>query len=260
MTNESNGAPLRLVSTSRASDGSFIAISEIGSLLAGAPHRLIGGVAVVLHQHRLGIDHPIRATADADFGVPPYALNDDSLVESVASLGYTRASGNRWERALPGRRTATVDLLVPSYRTRLRQVVRHGSTNTIEVGGLAEALRRPSVRMDGVVTLTDGEVISIDVLLPDLASLLGLKLHARRVRQVERDAIDLWTCLELMAAAGELASFSDTEFDPIRAQLAIEFADDGPVMRIATADVHVDEAARRRTRIRGLARALTSRS
>ena len=99
MIDESNGAPLRLVSTSRASDGSFIAISEIGSLLAGAPHRLIGGVAVVLHQHRLGIDHPIRATADADFGVPPYALNDDSLVESVASLGYTRTSGNRWERA-----------------------------------------------------------------------------------------------------------------------------------------------------------------
>ena len=155
---------------------------------------------------------------------------------------------------------ATVDLLVPSYRTRLRQAVQHGSTNTVAVGGLAEALRRPGVRMSGEVALTDGDVISIDVLLPDLASRLGLKLHARRVRQVDRDAIDLWTCLELMAAAGELASFSDTEFDPIRAQLAIEFADDGPVMGIATSDVSNDEAARRRTRIRGLARALTSHS
>jgi len=259
MTDESNGAPPQLVSTSSASDGSFIAISEIGALLAGAPHRLIGGVAVVLHQHRLGIDHPMRATADADFGIPPYALNDDSLVESVASLGYTRASGNRWERALPGRRTATVDLLVPSYRTRLRQVVRHGSTNTVEVGGLAEALRRPGVPMAGEVALTDGEMISFDVMLPDLASLLGLKLHARRVRQVDRDAIDLWTCLELMAAAGEMESFGNAEFDSIRGQATIEFADDGPVVNAATVGVSAEEAALRRTRIRGLARAVAAR-
>ena len=260
MTDDGDGAPLQLVSTSSASDGSFIAISEIGALLAGAPHRLIGGVAVVLHQHRLGIDHPIRATADADFGVPPYALKDDSLVDSVASLGYRRASGNRWERPLPGERTATVDLLVPSYRTRLRQLVRHGSTNTVEVGGLAEALRRPAVRVVGDVSLTDGDVIPIDVLLPDLASLLSLKLHARRVRQVDRDAIDLWTCLELMAAADDMASFGDTEFDSIRGQLAIEFADNGPVMVVATANVSYDESARSRTRIRGLARAITFRS
>lgn len=64
---------LRVVSTSRASDGSFTAISEIGALLVDSPYRLIGGVAVVLHQLRLGLEHPIRATADADFGVPPYA-------------------------------------------------------------------------------------------------------------------------------------------------------------------------------------------
>jgi hypothetical protein len=259
MTDRSNVEPLRLVSTSSASDGSFMAISEIGALLAGAPHRLIGGVAVVLHQHRLGIEHPIRATADADFGVPPYALKDDSLVESVESIGYERASGNRWERALPRERTATVDLLVPSYRTRLRQAVQHGSTNTVEVGGLAEALRRPGVQLAGTVALTDGEVISFDVLLPDLASLLGLKLHARRVRQVGRDAIDLWTCLELMAAAGEMESFSAAEFDSIRGQVAIEFTDDGPVVEAATVGVNAEQAAIRRTRIRGLARALAPR-
>ena len=45
---------VRLVSTSRASDGSFTAISEIGALLRDEQHRLIGGVAIVLHQHRLG--------------------------------------------------------------------------------------------------------------------------------------------------------------------------------------------------------------
>ena len=82
-----SAAPLRIVSTSRASDGSFTAISEIGALLRDSPHRLIGGVAVVLHQHRLGLAHPVRATADADFGVPPYALRDDSLVAAVSLLG-----------------------------------------------------------------------------------------------------------------------------------------------------------------------------
>ena len=98
--NRENAVPqLHFVSTSSASDGSFVAIAEIGALLDGEPHRLIGGVAVVLHQHRVGIDHPIRATADADFGVPPYALKDDSLVDSVASLGYQHTSGNRWVRA-----------------------------------------------------------------------------------------------------------------------------------------------------------------
>lgn len=260
MTAQIDGTPLRIASTSRASDGSFIAISEIGPLLADAPHRLIGGVAVVLHQHRLGIEHPVRATADADFGVPPYALKDDSLVEAVASIGYEKASGNRWERTLPGERTATVDLLVPSYRTRLRQAVTHGSTNTVEVGGLAEALRRPGVQLVAEVALTDGEAIDIDVLLPDLASLLALKLHARRVRQVDRDAIDLWTCLELMAAADEMAQFADAEFDSIRNQAAVEFADDGSVVSAATAGVTTAEAEYRRTRIRGLARAIAPRS
>jgi len=255
--NRENAVPqLHFVSTSSASDGSFVAIAEIGSLLGDEPHRLIGGVAVVLHQHRLGIDHPIRATADADFGVPPYALKDDSLVDSVASLGYQRTSGNRWVRALSDQRSATVDLLVPSYRTRLRSSVQHGSTNTIEVGGLAEALQRDPVPVSATVALTDGELITLDVLLPDLASLLGLKLHARRVRQVDRDAIDLWTCLELLASAGEMADFAAGEFDGVRGQLAVEFADDGPAMSVVTYGVTDSESARRRTRLRGLIRAI----
>jgi len=132
---------LRIVSTSRASDGSFTAISELGAVLRGHPYQLIGGLAVVLHQYRLGLAHPIRATADADFGVPPYALSDASLVAAVGRLGYEQIAGNQWRRPLAEGREATVDLLVPSYRTRLRSSVRHGRTNTTEVGGLAVALR-----------------------------------------------------------------------------------------------------------------------
>ncbi len=170
MSNEDGSPRLHLVSTSRASDGSFVAIAEIGTLFGVAPHRLIGGVA--------------------------------------------------------------------------------------EVGGLAEALRRPPVRAAGTVALTDGEVITFGVLLPDLASLLGMKLHARRVREADRDAVDLWTCLELLAAAGEIKEFADDGFDEIREQLSIEFSDDGAAMSVVTAVVTSAEAVRRRTRLRGLVRAI----
>jgi predicted nucleotidyltransferase len=247
---------LHIVSTSAASDGSFMAISEIGAVLKGEQHRLIGGVAILLHQHRLGIDHPIRATADADFGIPPYALKDDSLVDAVAACGYRRVRGNRWTRPIDSIREATVDLLVPGYQTRQRASVQHGSTNTTEVGGLAEALRRPSVEAIGQVTLTDGVVLDLDLLIPDVASMLGLKLHARRVRDEDRDAVDLWTCMELLAAAGEISEFGSRDFDEVRRQLPVEFADAGRSMSTITGGVTEEEAASRRTRIRGLVRAI----
>lgn len=135
---------MHIVSTSAASDGSFVAIAEIGAVLKDEQHRLIGGLAIVLHQYRLGTDHPIRATADADFGVVPYALKDDSLIDAIALCGYRRVRGNRWVRTIDTTREATMDLLVPSYQTRLRTSVQHGSTNTTEVGGRASR-SKPSV-------------------------------------------------------------------------------------------------------------------
>lgn len=247
---------LRIVSTSRASDGSFTAISELGAVLRGHPYRLIGGLAVVLHQHRLGLAHPIRATADADFGVPPYALSDASLVAAVGRLGYERIAGNRWRRPLAEGREATVDLLVPSYRTRLRSSVRHGETNTSEVGGLAVALKRPAINITGSIRLTDGTTLPVDVAVPDAASMLGLKLWARRVRDEDRDAIDLWTCMELLVASGQIEAFGSQDFDDVREVLAQEFGDDGPATRIVAAGVSENESARRRTRLRGLVRAI----
>jgi hypothetical protein len=247
---------LRVVSTSRASDGSFTAISEIGALLVDSPYRLIGGVAVVLHQLRLGLEHPIRATADADFGVPPYALHDDSLIEAVASLGYRKVAGNRWSRSIDQTREATVDLLVPSYRTRLRSSVQHGGTNTTEVGGLAVALTRPAVRVIGSVVLTDGTELPLELSIPDVTSMLGLKLHARSARAEDRDAIDLWTCLELIVAADEFDDFRSADFDDVRDQLRVELSEEGPSMRTLIAGVSDEEAHRRRTRIRGLVRAV----
>jgi predicted nucleotidyltransferase len=218
---------------------------------------VIGGVAVVLHQHRLGLTHPIRATADADFGVPPYALRDDSLIAAVSGLGYEQVAGNRWSRLIDETREATVDLLVPGYRTRVRSSVEHGSTNTTEVGGLAVALKRPAVAVTGTVRLTDGTQLPLELSIPDVPSMLGLKLHACRARDEDRDAVDLWTCMELLVAAQEIDAFRSSDFDDVREQIESEFGDDGRSLRIAMAGVADSEAARRRTRLRGLVRAIS---
>ena len=62
--------------------------------------------------------------------------------------------------------------------------------------------------------------------------------------------------MELVVAAGELGEFSSSDFDDIRDQLGQEFGDEGPSMQVVTANVNVPEVQRRRTRIRGLVRAI----
>lgn len=48
-------------------DGGFTAVADVSSAMASAgmteQHRLIGGVAVMLHVQRLGLDLPLRAPA-----------------------------------------------------------------------------------------------------------------------------------------------------------------------------------------------------
>lgn len=81
-----------LESLSAAMDGGFIAIADVSGAMSevGAAHdyRLIGGVAVLLHVQRLGLDLPLRATGDADFGVPPYLLKAPALVPAIEARGY----------------------------------------------------------------------------------------------------------------------------------------------------------------------------
>ncbi|MDZ7734167.1 MAG: hypothetical protein U5R31_14840 [Acidimicrobiia bacterium] len=99
-------------------------IAEVAEILDEAGRlgdsRLIGGVAVLLHQQRLGIDLPLRTTGDADFGLPPYALREPTLIEAIQARGYEKVLGNRWERSIDETRVATVDLLIPSYTSRVR--------------------------------------------------------------------------------------------------------------------------------------------
>ncbi len=76
-----------LPSLSAAMDGGFTAIADVSGAMASSgtteQHRLIGGVAVMLHVERLGLHLPLRATGDADFGVPPHVLRRPDLVDEA---------------------------------------------------------------------------------------------------------------------------------------------------------------------------------
>lgn len=104
--------PVILASLSAAMDGGFTASGTTDQ------HRLIGGVAVMLHIERLRLDLPLRATGDADFGVPPHVLRRPELVDAIEALGYRKVAGNRWECPIDDRRVAAVDLLIPTWPGR----------------------------------------------------------------------------------------------------------------------------------------------
>lgn len=62
--------------------------------------------------------------------------------------------------------------------------------------------------------------------------------------------------MELLVASGQIEEFGSQDFDDVRDVLTQEFSDDGPATRIVTADVSENQSARRRTRLRGLVRAI----
>jgi hypothetical protein len=247
-----------LASLSGVMDGGFTAIADVSRAMAGIgaadEYRLIGGVAVMLHIQRLGIDLPLRATGDADFGVPPHVLRRPELVEVIEALGYSKVLGNRWERPIDDRRLAAVDLLVPSYRSRARHTLKVGDVVTTEVPGPAEALRRPGVTIDAELRRTDGAVLKTTVVLPDAVGMLALKARVRSVRNETRDAEDLWRCLEIAAADGVTpAMFDDDEpLEELRGILWRELGSDGHSLSAVLRDLQEAPAARLRTRLRAL--------
>jgi hypothetical protein len=247
-----------LASLSAAMDGSFTAIADVSKAMTAAgaadDYRLIGGVTVMLHVQRLGLDLPLRATGDADFGVPPHVLRRPELVDAIEALGYAKTFGNRWERPIDDRRVAAVDLLVPSYRSRARATVKLGDVVTTEVPGLADALRRPGVTIDAELHTTDGNVLNTNVVLPDAVGTLALKAWARSVRNETRDAEDLWRCLEIAAADGVTSEVFDGDepLEELRGILWRELGPGGHSLPTLTGDLRQEAAAQLRTRIRAL--------
>lgn len=255
-----NARPLRIQSTSAASDGAYVAIHDVADILTPHNFRLIGGAAVFLHQMRLGLGHlPARATADADFGVPPIVLQDGTVAHAISQLGYDKVAGNRWTRRVDDHRSASCDLLVPSYTSHARPTVRVGDTITTEVPGLAIALKREATVVDVEAELTSGETIGFAAQIPDTPSMLALKLHAISVRDEPRDAIDLYTCLESVVAANATNVFAgDSDFTDERPLLAATLhGDDATAARIILDRFPTGDHPRIRTRLRGLVAALT---
>lgn len=246
-----------LTSLSAAMDGGFVAIADVSAAMraAGAAedYRLIGGVTVMLHIERLGLDLPLRATGDADFGIPPHVLRRPELVSEIEALGYERVRGNRWERPIDRRRVAAVDLLVPTYRSRARDTVTIGDVVTTEVPGLAEALRHPGITIDAELHLTDGTQHTATVVLPDAVGILALKTLVRSVRDERRDIEDLWRCLEIAAADGVSPSmFDDRSLGPVREVLWQQLGPRGRALPQLTEGLQEEAAARMRTRVRAL--------
>lgn len=247
-----------LTSLSAAMDGGFTAVADVSAAMTSAgvagDYRLIGGVTVMLHIQRLGLDLPLRATGDADFGVPPHVLRRPELVHAIEARGYKKVFGNRWERPIDPRRVAAVDLLVPAYRTRARDTVKVGEVVTTEVPGLAEAMRRPGITIDAELRLTGGTHLHAVVVLPDALGTLALKTLVRSVRNESRDVEDLWRCLEIAAADGVTPPMFDGDqpLQDLRTALWRELGPNGSALHLLTAELHDDAAARMRTRIRAL--------
>ena len=253
---------LVMMSPSAADDGGFVAMADVtraaGLADMGADYRLLGGIAVMLHIQRLGIDVPLRRTGDADFGVPPHVLKSGRLVEKLEAMGYKKTSGCTWERVLDGRRTASTDLLIPAYtsRPRVNKKIDSNGTKvvTTEVPGLAEALRRTPVRLPVRFVLSDRRAIETEVLLPNAVGMLLLKAGARKVRNEERDSTDLWRCLEVAAAEG--VTSSDLPTDPVIGDLGAvlrqELRRGGRSIPAITKELTPTAAGRIETRIQAL--------
>lgn len=107
--------------------------------------------------------------------------------------------------------------------------------------------------MDGALRLSDGTMRATTVTLPNAYATLVLKARARTVRSENRDAEDLWRCLEIAAADGVTPDFVPTDDpDRLRDTLHRELGPGGPALDILTSAFQRDAAARLRTRIRAL--------
>lgn len=201
-------APVQLLSVAASTDAAWLAVRDVAHLAdgLGIEYRLIGGNAVELLVHRHGVSElvPARESADADLGVPFEVCVDPRFVPAIAELGYQLFEGNRFVR-LDGERRLIIDVLVPSYVSKMQTNQPAGDLVVDAIPGLLMALSLPSTDIDLRVHLTDGTDVEATVALADVRGALALKASAYRDRHAQRDAIDVWRLLEAAFAAGHRA-------------------------------------------------------
>lgn len=182
---------LVLSAGSVADDVGFVALRDLGSVMAGDRYRIIGGHMVMMLVARWALGPDLyRQTQDTDLGVPPTAVANPVIIDRLTALGYERRAGNRFARSMsdiPFRLIgadapipeAVVDILVPSYTSRIRQNLRFGDhLVTTEVPGLASALQNPAIEMSLELHRLNGDLLDVEVSVADEVSALVLKAHA----------------------------------------------------------------------------------
>jgi len=261
---------LDLTTSSVAEELGLVALTDIASAVSNEPqHRIIGGHMVSLHVRRWRLDL-FRETADADIGVVPAAVRTPELVDRLQALGYRRFAGNRFGRAVDGLPTvdgrvpeAVVDILVPSYTSRPRQTLSFGDhLTTTEVPGLALALQRPAVDIPISFRRTDGYLVQTSVRIPDETAALALKVLTRSVRNEDKDAVDVWRCLEVCVAAGISNRDFGADTESVDRILSTDFGRGGPGIQAIRASQRLSTRATEQleTRIQALIHRILSPS
>lgn len=259
---------LDLAATSIAEELGFVALADVSSAMsAHEQYRVIGGHMVSLHIRRWRLDL-MRETVDADVGVVPTVVKTPELIERIQALGYRRIAGNRFSRAeehfSPSEGDppeVVIDILVPSYTSRPRQTVSFGQhLATTEVPGLALAMQRPAIDVPIVFRRRDGRSIQTSVRIPDEVSALALKVLARSIRDNDKDAVDVWRCLEVCLAAGiENADFG-ADVKTVERTLATDFGRGGAGIRAirSARNLSASSTEQLETRLQALIRRISS--
>ena len=163
---------LELVAESQAQESGFLALADIASLAkeTGIEYRVVGGLMVTLHLAVSGADDPTsRQTLDADLGVTQQVAADPALVAGLEGLGYERPeSANRFIRQGAQGRRMVIDVLMPSYTSRMKTNQRAGEMTLDAIPGLNLALSAPGESLEIAAQLLDGTVIEFVTVVPNL--------------------------------------------------------------------------------------------
>jgi hypothetical protein len=191
---------LELVAESQSQESGFLALADIASLAkeTGIEYRVVGGLMVTLYLAVSGADDPTsRQTLDADLGVTQQVAADPALVAGLEGLGYERPeSANRFIRQGAQGRRMVIDVLMPSYISRMKTNQRAGGMTLDAIPGLNLALSAPGEPLEIAAQMLDGTVIEFVTVVPNLMAALCVKTVGYGDRRAQKDALDVWRLLE----------------------------------------------------------------
>jgi len=127
---------------------------------------------------------------------------------------------------------------------------------------LALALQRPAVDIPISFRRTDGYLVQTSVRIPDETAALALKVLTRSVRNEDKDAVDVWRCLEVCVAAGISNRDFGADTESVDRILSTDFGRGGPGIQAIRASRRLSTRATEQleTRIQALIHRILSPS